>query len=450
MIKIAQNITQEALSILNSGIQAAHPSKAILEAVKINSTNLYIKSPQGRSIHLDLNKYRRIFVIGAGKAVSSMAKTIEEIFETRIHKGHVIAKYGHTETLNKISCTEAGHPIPDENGVGGTGKILEILEELKENDLVICLISGGGSALLVRPFDHITLQELKECSNVLINCGATINEINTIRKHISRVKGGQLAKETYPATLVTLIISDVIGDPLDVIASGPCVPDLTTFKDAKNIIDKYNLAKDIPKSVLDTIESGIKKQIPETPKKGETIFNNVNNFILCNNSNSLLACRKHAESLDFNTVILTSYLYGDVKEIAKFFVSLKNEIINFNNPVKKPACILSGGEPTVIVKGNGLGGRNQELALAFLAEDKYMDNSIFLSCGTDGTDGPTDAAGAYVNKETIEYIKNNNIDFQTYLNNNDSYHFFEKSGGHIKTGPTNTNVMDIQMLIVKN
>jgi len=394
-------IIADAIDIFKSGVKAADPYNAIKQSFQITKSILSIKTITGKQFKYNLESYNQIFLVGAGKAVAPMAVAMEDILGNRLNGGYIIVNYGYYLPLKKLEYTEAGHPIPNFNGLEGTKRIISIIEKCDNKTLVLCLFSGGGSALLVQPLDCISLHEIQECTHVLISCSATIDEINAVRKHISQVKGGLLAKKAYPATVITLIVSDVIGDKLDTIASGPTVPDRTTFSDVKNILKKYNMGRDLPKAIQKVISDGLRGKIKETPKASESLFKNVRNLIICNNSKSLRESKKKAEKLGYNTMILTSSLCGEVKETARIFSSLAHKIRSLNLPVKVPACIISGGEPTVKIKGRGIGGRNQELALYTAIEIKDLKNILFLSSGTDGIDGITDAAGAYVTGETV-------------------------------------------------
>jgi hydroxypyruvate reductase len=377
-----------------------------------------------------------------------MAKALEDILGNHLSEGKIIVKYGHGMTLKKTKIAEAGHPIPDEGGLKATEKLLEHLQKCKEDDLVLCAFSGGGSALLPAPVPPIDLHQKQETTHLLLECGATINEINAIRKHLSRSKGGGLAKAAYPATLVSLILSDVIGDPLDVIASGPTVPDASTYGDCLEIIERYKLKDRIPKPVWERLEQGAKGSLPETPQSGDSVFEHIENIIVGNNRAALLAARDRAVLLGYNTLVLSSQIQGEAREVAEVFAAIGKEIRESHLPISPPACILAGGETTVTLRGQGKGGRNQELALAAaIALDGWHGIGL-LSAGTDGTDGPTDAAGAYVDGFTCARANELGLDPHAYLDNNDSYTFFEKLGTLLKTGPTRTNVMDMICLLV--
>lgn len=396
---------------------------------------------------------KRILVIGFGKAACQMAKAIEDQLRNLIETGIVITKYGHCPSSyksEKLRIIEAGHPVPDENGLRGTEEIIRLLENSKENTLVVCLISGGGSALLVSPYEGITLDEKQKITRQLLRAGADIYELNTVRKHISRIKGGRLAEIAYPAPMLSLILSDVIGDRLDVIASGPTSFDLTTYNDALKVLEKYNLINRSPQSVIEVLKKGINRVIPETPEEGNIIFKQVENMVIGSNKILLNVAKKKAEELGFNVEIISSELSGEAKDVGKWLAQKSVKIKGSKDQkIKNSTCLISGGETTVTVKGNGLGGRNMELALSFAIEIEGIDGITFLSAGTDGTDGPTDAAGAIVDGKTVSRAKAVGLDPQAYLKDNDSYNFFKKIDELFITGPTGTNVMDIQIVRVE-
>lgn len=394
----------------------------------------------------------KLFITGFGKAAVAMGRAAEDSVYDIITEGILITKYGHTNKslpLRKLKVLEAGHPIPDEYGYAGTAEVVRLLQKADENTLVLCLISGGGSALLVSPCSGITLQEKQEVSELLLRAGADISELNTVRKHISAVKGGRLAELARPARLISLILSDVIGDRLDVIASGPTAPDKTTFSDAHLVLEKYKLLYRIPESVRRVIEDGIRGQIPETPKEGNPLFLGIENIIIGSNRMALSAAKKKAGEFGLEAEILSSELQGEAKEAGKWLAKKAKDIKeSITQGSMASRCIISGGETTVTVKGKGRGGRNMELALAFAMEIEGVDGVTFLSAGTDGTDGPTDATGAIVDGRTVETARIAGLDPKEYLNNNDSYNFFKKIDGLLITGPTGTNVMDIQIITV--
>jgi len=396
-----------------------------------------------------LDRFRRVILAGAGKGSAPMAKALEDILGDRLSSGLIIVKYGYGMPLKETSVVEAGHPIPDEAGMKAAGKLLSQLRECTEEDLVIFAFSGGGSALLPAPIPPFTLDEKQACTRLLLECGAIIDEINAIRKHLSRTKGGQLAKEAYPATMISLLLSDVVGDRLDVIASGPTVPDGSTYGDCLGIVERYDLVDRLPKGVMEHFRAGIAGLVPETPKQGDPVFLQVQNLVVGNNRECLLAAQDKADSLGYHTLVLSSQIEGEAREVARVLAAIVKEIQQVGIPLAPPACILAGGETTVTIHGKGKGGRNQELALACaMAIDGWEGISMF-SAGTDGTDGPTDAAGALADGTTCRRGRGINLDPHVFLAKNDSYAFFESLGDLIKTGPTRTNVMDMICMLVE-
>ncbi len=431
------NTIQMTKEIFNSALQSVYPAKI---------TQAYAE--QIHSFYKDRD-FSRLLVAGFGKAAYKMAIALEEVLSEEISEGIIVTKYGHAEIddlfLKKIKVFEAAHPIPDQNGVEATDKIIRMLNSADENTLVVCLISGGGSALFVSPAEGITLVEKQEITNVLMKAGADITELNAVRKHMSRVKGGRLAEIIYPAEVISLMISDVIGDSLEVIASGPTAPDTSTFMDAMNVIKKYNLQGRAPDAVLKLISKGVEGEITDTPDIGNAVFQKVQNIIIGSNRKAIDAAYSYAVASGFETVVLTAELSGDAGDAARWLADKARE----SKEIGVRRCFISGGETTVVVKGDGKGGRNTELALCFAIAVKGLEGVTLLSAGTDGTDGPTDAAGAVVNGETVTEGVECGIDAAVYLANNDSYNFFERINSLVKTGPTGTNVMDIQIMIVE-
>lgn len=416
---MAASLRRQALRIFNAALKAADPYAAVL-----------------RHLRVDTKPYRNVFVIGAGKASAQMARAIERLLGARITGGEINVKDGHGAALRRIQINECGHPVPDQRGVAGARRIAKIASDAGPDDLIVCLISGGASALLPLPAPPITLAEKQKATRRLLDCGANIHEINCVRKHISRIKGGQLARLAYPATLLTLILSDVIGDDLDVIGSGPTVPDHSTLSDARAILKKYG----IPNQLLASAE--------ETPKPGDKIFQKTHNVIVGSNALAVDAAALEARRLGFHTLVLSTFLEGEAREVARVYAAIAKEIRASGRPVRRAACVISGGEPTVTMRGQGLGGRNQEFALAAAIDIAGLRDVVILSGGTDGTDGPTDAAGAIANGTTIARAQALGLDAAAFLRNNDSYHFFEATGDLIQTGPTGTNVADIQLILV--
>jgi len=445
-VNLVNILREDALSLFHTGIKAASPYNLIPNNMLLEENILTISDINGESRSFDLNNYNRITVIGAGKASKSMAYAVEKILDGKIDEGLVVTKKNFRSELKRIRVLETSHPLPGKSGIEASKKIVKICKNAKENDLIINLISGGASSLLPYPTDNITLEDKIKTTVILLNVGATIQELNTVRKHISAIKGGQLVRHIYPATIINLIISDVIGDQLDVIGSGITAPDPTTFEDSWNVVIKYKLENKIPHSVKNYLRDGIKGKVPETPKPGNPIFKNVYNLIIGNNELALSAIKIAAEDKGYNAKIISSTLEGEAKDTGKFMAQIAKE---YSLPDEKPVCLIFGGETTVTVKGNGKGGRNQELCLSTAIEIDGIKNITFLSGGTDGNDGQTEAAGAICNGRTIERAKELGLDAMKYLNNNDSYTFFNKLDDLIITGPTNTNVMDVQIFLLR-
>ena len=438
-----QKLRSDGMEIFTHALKAVDPVEAVKRCLRVGGKNLMV---DGKTY--SLRDYANIYVIGAGKAGASMALAVEEIVGDRITKGIINVKYGHVSQLKRVKLNEVGHPIPDEKGVSGSEEIAALLDQLGENDLVICLISGGGSALLPSPAEGISLEDKQKMTNLLLECGANINEINAIRKHISKLKGGGIARLAYPSTVVALILSDVVGDPLDVIASGPTVPDKSTFGDCMAILKKYDLLEEVPESIKARVQRGIKGEIEETPKAGNPIFEKTHNVIIGSNIIAVKAAEGRARELGYDPLILSTFIEGETREVAKVHAAIAKEILKTNHPISPPACIISGGETTVTIRGKGLGGRNQEFVLAAALDIQGLEGVVILSGGTDGTDGPTDAAGAIADADTVRRALDLGFDANAYLDDNDSYHFFGKLGDLLVTGPTNTNVMDLRLILV--
>lgn len=438
-----KDLRRDALSIFEAGVKAVDPETTVKNHLKRTGQVL---EAGGREY--DLSDFENVYVIGMGKAGASMALAVEGILGDRLTAGIVSVKYGHTAPLRKIKINEAGHPVPDEAGLRGAREIAGLLSTTGKNDLVICLISGGGSALLPMPAGDLTLGDKQALTKALLECGATIHEINTLRKHVSSVKGGRLARLAYPSTLISLILSDVIGDDLDTIASGPTVPDPGTFRDCSGIIAKYGLRGKLPWGVTEYIDKGVRGDVEETPKQGDPEFVRTYNIIVGSNIIAALAAREKAAELGYGTLLLSTFIHGETEEVAKVHTAIAREIMSSGNPLRPPACIVSGGETTVTIDGKGMGGRNQEFVLAAAIDMEGLENVVVLSAGTDGTDGPTDAAGAVTDGDTVRRARELGLDANAYLKENDSYNFFKPLGDLVVTGPTNTNVMDLRLVLI--
>lgn len=393
----------------------------------------------------------RIIVVGAGKAGAPMAGAVSEIFGDKIAAGRVIVKYGHTlpqPIRSSIQISEAGHPVPDEAGLLAAQEIAGLLLSTTEDDVVLCLISGGGSALLTLPADGLTLGDLQATTEKLLAAGATINQVNTIRKHLSAVKGGRLAEMAAPAAVYTLILSDVVGDPLEVIGSGPTVPDPTTFEDAWKIVDQYQLAPILPARVVQRLQAGRAGAIPDTPKPGAAVLARVFNAVIASNYIAARAAAVAAGQAGLETCLLTTFVEGEAREVGRVVAGLAKGLVTDQGPVKRPACLVLGGETTVSLRGDGQGGRNQEMALAAAIALQGWPKTLVVCLGTDGTDGPTDAAGAFADGSTVEKARAAGLEAVEYLNRNDAYNFFAAIGDLIVTGPTRTNVNDLIFVLV--
>ncbi len=436
-------LRRDAIAIFQAGVRAVEPFSAVKKFCRSLDGRLMIGERT-----LLLSDYENIYIIGAGKAGASMAAAMEDLIGERITEGVVIVKYGYLGPTKIVKLWEAGHPIPNEKGRQGANAILHLAKMATEKDLVICLVSGGGSALLPLPVEGISLVEKQETVKLLLACGATIHEMNAIRKHISLIKGGQLIQAAYPATVVTLMLSDVVGDNPDVIASGPTVPDPSTFQECIEILEKYDLLKRLPGAVVRYLEAGVSGDMPETPKANSPIFKCHLHLIVGSNLDAIKSAAEEAVKRGYRPLILSSMIEGETRHVARMHVAIAKEVRRTGHPLAPPACILSGGETTVTVMGNGKGGRNQEFGLAAAIQLAGERDMVVFSAGTDGSDGPTDAAGAIVDPRTIVRAAKAGVDPGRYLRDNDAYRFLEKTGDLYRSGPTNTNVMDLRIMLV--
>jgi glycerate 2-kinase len=444
-----ESLRSLSIKILKTALSKADAFQAVLGNLSLKGNILRINNGSNSFREFDLSRFKKIQVLGAGKSATPMAAACEEILKDKLFDGQIITKYDHVGRLSKIKIIEAGHPLPDQAGCRGTRQIITRLQAGRPEDLILFLTSGGCSALLTSPPQSVPLMEKQKTILLLLKAGAPIQEMNTVRKHLSLVKGGRAAQFAFPATVINLVLSDVIGDPLDIIGSGPFFPDRSSFQNALEVLGKYRLLKKVPPSVPAYFKKGVRGLIEDTPKPGAPCFKKVTHRIIANNRIALDAAEKAARTLGFKPFILSSQIQGEVRELAKFYGAIAREMIQSHDPSKKPLCIIAGGEPTVTVTGRGTGGRNTELALAVALEIQGLPNILFLSAGTDGTDGPTDAAGALATGRTYNQATQKEIFPEKYLKENDSYTFFKKAGGLLMTGPTGTNVMDLHILLVR-
>ncbi|MHB1295858.1 MAG: glycerate kinase type-2 family protein [Anaerolineae bacterium] len=431
------------VNILEAALAAVDPAAAVRNAVQRDGSWLHV----GVETY-DLRRYRHVRVVGAGKAGASMAQAVEQILGPQLEGGIVNVKYGHMLPLERISINEAGHPIPDEAGVAGARRIAELLQSAGEDDLVLCLISGGGSALMTLPAEGIALADIKSLTDALLRRGANIVEINTLRKHVERTKGGNLARLAYPAQVVSLILSDVVGNPLDAIASGPTVPDSTTFADAWEVLQRYDLVDQAPAAVVDHLRRGVAGKIADTPKPGDPALARTQNLIIAGNDIAARAAEQAARANGLHALVLSTYIEGEAREVAKVFTAIGREVLASGRPAPRPACIIAGGETTVTVRGSGMGGRNQEMALAAAIAMAGVEDMHVVCLATDGSDGPTDASGALADGGTVRRAAALGRDARRHLHENDAYPFFNALGDLLLTGPTRTNVNDLTLVFV--
>jgi len=432
--------------ILNAAIEAVDPYNVVHNAIKRENANLIIKN-----FRIDLRNIEHVYVVGGGKASAPMANALEDILGDFITKGIVVVKNYPSNidnpSLHRIQRIPASHPIPDTSCVTATKEIIKLLDQTTKNDLVLFLISGGGSSLLTAPYPHISLNDVQSMTNTLLGSGATIHEINTLRKHLSLIKGGGLAKLAYPSRIISLILSDVVGDQIDVIASGPTAPDPTTYKDCISILEKYRLLNKIPSSIRSFLEDGARGANPETLKPHDPILKNVINLIIGSNYLAASGAKKQAKIEGLNTLLLSTQVQGEAKEIGKFIAAIARQVSLNNEPLPRPACIICGGETTVSLDdNNGYGGRNTELALSTVSLIKNIKDTAIVALATDGIDGVTDAAGAIVTGSTYARAQKLGLDPQTFLRDHTSYNFFAPLGNLLKPGPTQTNVNDLTFI----
>lgn len=429
---------QDALQIFHAAVKAVQPSYLLPKHIQINSQQLIILGESNTLKDID-----NIYVTGAGKAAAAMAVEVEKILGENITDGIVTTKYHHSLPTNHIKIVESAHPVPDDNCDLAVRQTIELLNKTTEKDILICLISGGASSLWCDVPKGLTMADLQNTFDLLLKSGADIQEMNTVRKHLSQIKGGQLLRHTK-AKVYSLIISDVVGDDISAIASGPTVPDNSTFQNSKEILIKYSLLEKVPKGILNYIEDGVNGSITETLKEGDPLFSNAKSIIIGNNQVAQDAAKSTAKDLGYDIEVNSALIIGDAVMEAEKLMSKA-----FTTKNSRPTCLLQGGETTVMITGLGKGGRNQHFALSALRQfSKETANITILSGGTDGTDGPTDATGAVIDINSLKKINDLKLDIEAYHKNQDAYHLFEQTDDLIITGPTQTNVMDIMLALI--
>ena len=440
------NLKQDLQAIQENALQAVNPGLAVARIMHCTGQTLKIDMQSW-----NLDEIDRVILLAVGKASVPMAEVAARIVGSVRLNGCVVTKYHHARnhTLpGSLVVIEAGHPIPDTAGIKAAQKIISLLHETTERDLVLLLLSGGGSALLPAPVPGLTLADLQATTDVLLHAGATIVEMNAVRKHISSLKGGQLARLASPASLVALILSDVVGDPLDVIASGPTAPDPTSYATALSVLERYDAMDSVPAAVVDHLKAGAAMRVPETPKPRDPVFSRVSNLIIGSNALAALAAVEEAKARGYNTLLLSTYIEGEAREVGKMAGAIAKGIRHGPSAVSPPACVVWGGETTVTVKGHGKGGRNQELAVAAALSIEGVADVLLLALATDGTDGPTDAAGAIIDGTSASLARSRGWDLHAALSDNNSYPLLEDIGALLRLGPTGTNVNDILVLLV--
>lgn len=429
--------------ILATALAAVDPTGAVRRAVRLTGSTLHVGTQQ-----YDLHRGCRVVVVGAGKAAARMGKALEDCLGTRLDAGLLVVKYGHAVPTGLLKVVEAGHPVPDQAGEEAAVQMLQLAGGLQKQDLLFVLLSGGASSLLPAPAERLTLADKQQATQLLLRSGATVFEMNAVRKHLSTLKGGGLAAATQ-ARVISLLLSDVIGDDLGTIGSGPTAPDPTTFADAREVLERYRIWEQVPPAIRDRLRAGMAGAVKETPKPGEPLFRRVHNQIIGNNSAAVEAAARAARQARYHPLILSTSLAGEAKEVAKVYGAIAREIVRANRPVPRPACVIGGGECTVTVRGDGKGGRAQEFALAAAFEIAGLNRVWVAAFGTDGTDGPTDSAGAIVDGQTLSRAAAAGLDPMAALLRNDAYPLFSQLDAHMMTGPTGTNVNDLYILLVE-
>ena len=437
---------QIAMELVRAALAAVDPDAAVKRALTLEGHTLRVA---GGEEGLDLDAIDRVVVVGAGKASLPMVRATEAVLGDRLTGGLAITKTDHLQAPlpRRVVMAEASHPLPDEHGVASTARLIEQLSDLTERDLVICLISGGGSALMTLPVPGVELSQLFDLNGLLLAAGAPIEAINAVRKHVSQVKGGQLAAMASPARVLSLILSDVVGNPLDVIASGPTAPDSTSFADALEVLRRHGLLNRAPRPVVDHLQRGAAGEIPDTPGAKQKLWSRVHNCIIGSNEQAAEAAAARAEELGLRSAVLSTFVQGEAREVARVHAAVLKEQALRGGPLQRPACLIAGGETTVTIRGDGKGGRNQELALAAALDLAGLEDVLLVALATDGGDGPTDAGGALADGTTVARGEALGLSARDHLERNDAYPFFAALGDLLLLGPTGTNVNDLTMLL---
>ncbi len=442
-ISVIGKLRDDAGAMIRRVIESVDPENAVKKQLSLDGSMLTV----GPTRH-NLEDYNRIVVLAGGKAACPMARATLDVLADYGKSGIVCTKYEHASEVDKLDVLEAAHPVPDEKSVECATRTIEIARNLGEEDLALVLISGGASAIWCGPVEGVTLDDKQVTTSALLRCGADIHEMNCIRKHLSVIKGGRLAETAHPARVISLMLSDVTGDDMTSIASGPTVPDPSTFSNALDIIEKYGIADKLPESVVSHLEAGARNPEMETPKPFAGDFEDDFQLIVGSNDRAKQAADELGQSLGYKTYVVERPLTGEARDAAHFLCNMAKEMREGRQNDGKPLMIIAGGETTVTIRGDGTGGRNQEMALQAAIELSSFPDVCFVSFGTDGNDGPTDAAGAYADSDTVLRARKQNLDPSAYLQNNDSYNFFKKLDDLVITGPTGTNVMDIQLVLI--
>jgi len=432
------------LAVQQAALAAVDPGTAVRRHVQLRGDLLTVGEREYDLVSID-----RIWVVGGGKAATAMVAALAQILGPRLYGGLVVTKAGYRDSsldTGSVEVVEAGHPVPDDAGMQGARRMAELLGAVTGRDLVLAVISGGGSALLTLPAAGLDLSDLQGATDLLLRAGATIVELNTVRKHLSQLKGGGLVRLAGGAQVASLILSDVVSDPLDVIASGPTVPDPTTFTEAVTVLERYGLVERVPRAVRRHLRAGARGELADTPKAGDVLFDRVHNLIIGSNRIAAEGALREARAHGFHAMLLTTFVEGEAREVGRVAAALAKELVHHDRPVPRPACLVWGGETTVTVRGRGKGGRNQELALAAALSMQGLPGVLLVALGTDGTDGPTDAAGAVATGETVARARGLGLDPYAHLADNDAYPFFDALDDLIRTGPTGTNVNDLLLL----